>query len=76
MEQFHDMNGVKGTAVNYKGTGLHRLVSGVCDYSIAEISSITGPRRSALRALGVADAQRLRDLPDDTDSGGAGLQGL
>ncbi len=79
MEQFHDMNGVKGTAVNYKGTGpaITDLVSGVCDYSIAEISSILAlVQGGRLRALGVADAQRLRDLPDVPTAAEQGYKGF
>ncbi|QIL80228.1 tripartite tricarboxylate transporter substrate binding protein [Diaphorobacter sp. HDW4A] len=67
MEQFHERNGIKGTAVNYKGTGpaITDLAAGVCDYSIAEVSSVLPLIHGGkLRALAVADSQRHRELPD------------
>lgn len=79
MEQFHDLNGVKATAVNYKGTGpaITDLAAGVCDYSIAEISSVLPLIQDhRLRALGVADSQRLRDLPDVPTAEQQGYKGF
>jgi tripartite-type tricarboxylate transporter receptor subunit TctC len=67
MEIFHERNGIKGTPVNYKGTGpaISDLAAGICDYSIAEVSSVTPLIKAGrLRALAVASAQRHRDLPD------------
>ncbi|HMN79872.1 MAG TPA: tripartite tricarboxylate transporter substrate binding protein [Burkholderiaceae bacterium] len=67
MELFHERNGIRGTPVTYKGTGpaVSDLAAGVCDYSIAEVSSVLPLIRGGkLRALAVASAQRHRDLPD------------
>ena len=67
MELFHERNGIRGTAVNYKGTGpaVADLAAGVCDYSIAEISAVLPlVRAGKLRALAAAASARHRDLPD------------
>ncbi|BCN37081.1 ABC transporter substrate-binding protein [Alicycliphilus denitrificans] len=78
MEQLHEMNGVKGTVVNYKGTGpaITDLAAGVCDYSIAEVSSVLPLIQGGkLRALAVADSQRHRDLPDVPTAAEVGNKG-
>ena len=78
METFHERNGVRGTSVNYKGTGpaISDVVSGVCDYSIAEVSAVMGLIKGGkLRALAVAAPQRHRDLPDVPTAGEAGNKG-
>ena len=67
MEQFQERNGIKGTVVQYKGTGpaIMDLAAGVCDYSLAEVSSVLPLIRGGkLRALAVASAERHKDLPD------------
>ncbi len=67
MERFHERNGIKGTAVPYKGTGpaITDVAAGICDYSIAEVSSVLPLIRGGkLRALTVASATRHKDLPD------------
>ena len=78
MEIFHERNGIKGTAVNYKGTGpaVADLAAGVCDYSIAEVSSVMPLIRGGkLRALAVAAGERHRDLPDVPTAAEAGNKG-
>lgn len=78
MELFHERNGIHGTPVNYKGTGpaVADLAAGVCDYSIAEVSSVTPLIKGGkLRALAIAAGQRYRDLPDVPTAAEAGYPG-
>lgn len=78
MEQFHDRNGIKGTVVQYKGTGpaIMDLAAGVCDYSLAEVSSVLPLIRGGkLRALAVASAERHKDLSDVPTAAESGYQG-
>ncbi|MCA0326784.1 MAG: tripartite tricarboxylate transporter substrate binding protein [Proteobacteria bacterium] len=78
MEIFHERNGIRGMPINYKGTGpaVTDLAAGVCDYSIAEISSVTPLIKAGkLRALAVAADQRARDLPDVPTATEAGYPG-
>lgn len=63
MEMFHERNGMRGTSVDYKGTGpaINDVMSGVCGYSIAEASAVMGLIKGGkLRALAIAAAQRHR----------------
>lgn len=67
MERFHARNGIKATAVPYKGTGpaVTDLAAGVVEYSIAEVSAVLPLIRSGkLRALAVASAERHKSLPE------------
>jgi len=78
MELFQERNGMKGVAVPYKGTApaVMDTAAGVVDYSIAEISSVLPLIRGGkLRALGVASAQRHKDLPDVPTVAEAGTPG-
>lgn len=79
MEIFHERNGIKGTTINYKGTGpaITDLAAGVCDYSIAEVSAVTPLIKGGkLRALAIAAATRHRDLPDVPTAAEAGNKGF
>lgn len=67
MELYHERNGIRSHPVPYKGTGpaVTDVASGNVDYSIAEISSVLPLIRAGrIRALAVASAERLKDLPD------------
>jgi len=67
VELFHERNGVRGTPVPYKGTApaIADVAAGSVDYSIAEVSAVMPLIRAGkLRAVAVAAAQRLKDLPD------------
>ncbi|VTU26193.1 Argininosuccinate lyase [Variovorax sp. SRS16] len=78
MEIFQERNGIHGTPVNYKGTGpaVSDLAAGVCDYSIAEVSSVTPlVKGGKLRALAIAAGQRHRDLPEVPTAAEAGYPG-
>jgi tripartite-type tricarboxylate transporter receptor subunit TctC len=78
MEIFHERNGIRGTPVNYKGTGpaITDLVSGVCDYSIAEVSAVMPLIKGGkLRALAIAAGQRHKDLPEVPTAAEAGYKG-
>ena len=67
MELFHERNGIRSNAIPYKGTGpaVTDVAAGNVDYTIAEISSVLPLIRAGrLRAVAVASAERLKDLPD------------
>lgn len=78
MAQFQERNGITSTSVSYKGTGpaITDLVAGVCDFSIAEVSSVLPLIRGGkLRALTVAASSRHRELPDIPTATEAGHKG-
>ncbi|MCY1234567.1 Tripartite tricarboxylate transporter family receptor [compost metagenome] len=78
MERFHERNGIKSTAVPYKGTGpaISDVAEGICDYSIAEVSSaLPLVRRVNLRALAVASGTRHKDLPKVPTAAESGNKG-
>ena len=78
MELFHEINGMKSIAVPYKGTApaVTDTAASVVDYSIAEVSAVLPlVRGGKLRALGVASAQRHKDLPGVPTVAEAGTPG-
>lgn len=78
MAQFHELSRTTSVSVPYKGTGpaITDLVAGVCDFSIAEVSSVLPLIRGGkLRALAVAAGSRHRDLADVPTATELGHQG-
>lgn len=66
LELLHERNQIKSTAVPYKGTSaaMADLAGGTIDYTMAEVSAVMPlVRGGKVRALAVATADRIKELP-------------
>lgn len=78
LELLHERNQIKATAVPYKGTSaaMADLAGGTIDYTMAEVSAVLPlVRGGKVRALAVAAAERIKELPDVPTVGESGTPG-
>lgn len=78
LELLHERNQIKSTAVPYKGTSaaMTDLAGGNVDYTMAEVSAVMPlVRAGKVRALAVATAERIKELPQTPTVAESGTPG-
>lgn len=78
LELLHERNQIKATAVPYKGTSaaMTDLAGGNIDYTMAEVSAVMPlVHGGRVRALAVAAAERIKELPQVPTVGESGTPG-